>query len=156
MKQIIITLVVVITLASSVQAHEQFVWLRLVNDRVIVNATFERMSDDSLLIVRGNKKLTVLLQDVNQVRFIQGSSIVSGMAIGAGIGLLSGGVIGAIVHSSDPTSWSPEVAATAFAVIGGVVGSVISSFDQPGDLVDLTGKSVDEKREIIQRMLTKE
>ena len=151
---IIVGLILVVALP--VHAHEQFVWLRLVNDRVIVNATFERMSDDSLLIVRGNKKLTVLLQDVKQIRFIQGSSILTGMAIGAGAGLVSGGVIGAIVHSSDPESWSPEVAAVAFAVIGGVVGSVISSFDQPNDLVDLTGKSVDEKREIIQHMLTQE
>lgn len=153
---VLATLLLMINQVLWPQSQNHFVWLRLSDERIIINAQFEQISTDSLIVLRGGRMTGIPLEEIIQIRVIREVSIINGMFIGAGAGIVAGAVIGAIAKSSDPTSWSPAVAAFSFAIVGGVVGSVVSSFGQPGDVVDLKNKTAYEKREIILKLLSKE
>jgi hypothetical protein len=113
------------------------VWLRLTDDRVITNARYQSVNAETLSVVRGGRLVGLDLQDVVQIRFMKGSSMLQGAAIGAGSGLAAGACVASLVHGFGGNSTSVSTTITAFAVIGGIIGGTIAALEKEGDLINL-------------------
>jgi hypothetical protein len=135
--------------------QHQYLWIRLTENRVISNSKYQGVSGDTLVILRGGRIIRVPLVEVVHLRVINGSSTLENVLIGCGSGLAVGALLGVTL----PEKGSPEPGATTtlitLGVIGAVVGGVVNSLEKPGDVVDLSTMSVEEKREFV-RAITKQ
>jgi hypothetical protein len=153
MKRTINVVLAFISLGGFLHAQERYLWLRLSDDRVVTNAVFQSFSGDSLNVSRGGRTLRVSLQEIEQVRILHESSIWKGTVIGAGVGVAVGGVVGIALRSADNPSPSPVTTTMVLGVLGAIIGSVSAAVESPGDVVDLVGNSVEDKREEIRKLI---
>lgn len=90
---VLVTLLLMINQVLWPQSQNHFVWLRLSDERIIINAQFEQISTDSLIVLRGGRMTGIPLEEIIQIRVIREVSIINGMLIGAGAGIVAGAVI---------------------------------------------------------------
>jgi len=134
--------------------QDQYLWVKMSSSRVIINAVFSNVNDDSLSLSRGAKRFSVSLYDVVQIRVVNESSLIEGAATGALIGSGVGAIIGYASKADESTRQFPETSVAIYAVVGAVVGTVQSAFDKPSTIVDLSGRSNHEKASIIHQMFS--
>ena len=118
MKRMTLFLFVAVTLADSLRCQERYLWLRLTENRVVADASFESLGEDSLIVSRGGRRISVPLQELTQIRVIQESMILKGAAIGAGVGVAVGGVISFALQGGDKAQRSPLGTTLIFGVLG--------------------------------------
>lgn len=150
MKRIIRLLSLLILMTGFLSGQDQYLWLRLSADRVVTNSKFRAVQGDTLIILWGGTVTPLPLSEVVQIRVMSGSSIFEGAMIGAGSGLAAGGLTGFTLQAMGKSGPSPATTMIAMGVIGAIVGATVSAIEKPGDLVDLSGKTVEEKRDIIR------
>lgn len=138
---------------SGLSAQNQYLWVKLADDRVVINASFQELTEETIVVKNGMKRIELPLSEVNRIRFIQQSEILEGALYGSAIGFGAGAAIGFMAQSNGSERQNPLSAALIFTVIGGVVGTVKSAFEKPEPIIDLQGKSVAEKRRTIESFL---
>jgi len=153
MKTTLLTLIVLTTTCSALRSQEKYVWIKLNDSRVIINGKFHGLSGDSLIVESGMKRIELPLSDVARMRVINESGILEGALFGGAIGLVTGAALGFLTQSNATEGQSPMSTAVIFTVVGGVVGTVKSAFEKPEPIVDLQGKSVQEKRRIVESLI---
>lgn len=122
---------------DSVHGQDQYVWLRLTGNRVITNAQYVSVSAESVRVVRGGMVVAVSLDEVVQIRFMKGSSMLEGAAVGAGVGLAAGAVAFASLHDAVANRTSATTTVVAFAFVGGLVGGTVAALQKVGEVVNL-------------------
>ncbi len=153
---IILQLIFLVAFTKCSQAQDRHLWLRLSENRVIPNAIVHQVSDDSLVVLSGGKKLVAPLEDIVQVKLIRESSILRGAEIGAAIGLGAGAILGFSLHAINQESASPVTTTLILGILGGIIGSVTASFEHSDDIIDFTGKTKEEKKQLLERILIHE
>ena len=138
---------------SSMSAQNQYLWLKLADDRVVINAVFQELTEETIVVKSGMKRVEFSLSQVDRIRVIRQSEILEGALYGAAIGFGVGTAIGFVAQSNGTDRQNPMSAALIFTVVGGVVGTVKSAFEKPEPIIDLQGKNVAEKRRIIESLL---
>ncbi|MBI2619300.1 MAG: hypothetical protein HYW57_04405 [Ignavibacteriales bacterium] len=134
-------------------AQDHYLWLKLSENRVILNATWRGMEGDSLQLLSGGKSLFVPIEEIEQIRVMREGSIVEGAAVGAGIGLAVGMVAGFLARPVRDQNRTMETSALYIGIVGGIIGSVAGSLRDMEQAVPLEGKSVAEKRETIGKLI---
>lgn len=155
MKQTIRLLSLLILVAGCLHGQDQFLWLRLSENRVITNAKFQTVVGETLIVVRAARITQVPLGDIVQLRVMNSSSMLEGVAIGAGTGLALGGLIGFSLQAMDKPGLPPVTTMVSLSLIGGIIGGTMAALEKPGDVVDMAGKSVEEKRDIIRALVAR-
>ncbi len=143
----------VFLLAVSARSQNEYVWLKLTNGRVVINATIRTSSNDSIVVVRGTKKSSIAFGDIEKLRVIHESSLVTGAIVGAGIGAGIGAAVSTTASRESHSGLGPSNV-LLFGFLGGLIGAIGSSFDSPEEVIDLWGKSNAEKKEIIKRFIS--
>ena len=117
--------------------QDQYVWLRLEGHHVITNARYHSVTAETVLVVRGGMLVGLDLDDGVQIRFMKGSSMINGAAIGAGSGLATGVLVATSLKAfcGDGTSVSTTI--VAFTVMGGIIGGTVAALEKEGDIVSL-------------------
>ena len=138
---------------NGLNAQNQYLWIKLADDRVVINAAFQELTEEAIVVKSGMKRVELSLSDVHRIRVIQQSQILEGALYGSAIGFGAGAAIGFIAQSNGTDRQNPLSAALIFTVVGGVVGTVKSAFEKPEPIIDLNGKNVAEKRQIIQNLM---
>jgi len=134
-------------------AQDRYFWLKLSGNRVMVNVQARSIRGDSLEVMQDMNRVFIPIQQIEEVRMIDAGSIMNGALIGAGIGMVVGGVAGAIGKESRERSTSIGVSALSVGVIGGIVGSVAGSMQDQEEILDLSGKDLQEKIRLIAEAL---
>ena len=155
MKRMIVLLSVISVVVGCLHSQDQYLWMRLSENRAMTNALFQSLSGDSLVVLRGGRRVSVPLQEIVQIRLIRESSILEGAAIGSGVGLAVGGAVGFSLRAADKSGSSPLRTALMFGVMGAIVGSLSAALDHPDAIVHLAGMTVAEKRKMIETIVTK-
>ena len=150
-----VAMVMVLCVGNQVtRGQDQYLWVKMSNSRVIINATFMKVNDDSLTIRRGAKGFSLCLYDVVQIRRVSESSLIQGAATGALVGSGVGAILGYASKPDASTHQFPATSVAIYAVVGAVVGTVQSAFDKPSPIVELSGRSNHEKATIIQQLFS--
>ena len=152
MKELILTGLLTGFLLSGLDA--QYLWIKLVDDRVVINAEFQELTEKAIVVKSGMKRVELSLSDVDRIRVIRQSEILEGVLYGAAIGFGAGTAIGFAAHSNGTDKQNPLSAALIFTVVGGVVGTVKSAFEKPEPIIDMAKMSISEKRRTITSLLS--
>lgn len=155
MRKLIMLVLSLLIAGQFVKAQDNFMWLKLSDSRVVINGKFRQLSGDTLFITNGMKEFSLPLKEVVRIRVIQGGTIMEGALLGAGAGFGVGTAVGFLARSSGPDTQYPLGTALIFTVVGGVVGTIKTAFDKPEPIVDLYGKTNEEKRVIIEKLVAK-
>ena len=119
------------------EGQDQYVWLRLEGHRVITDARYQSVTAETLRVVRGGAVVELDLDDVVQIRFMQGSSMLQGAAIGAASGLATGAFVASSLNALGRNGTSISTTLAGFTVIGGIIGGTIAALESEGDIVRL-------------------
>lgn len=138
---------------SGLSAQNQYLWIKLTDDRVVINAVFQELTEETIVVKSGMKRVELSLSEVDRIRVIQQSEILEGTLYGSAIGFGVGTAIGFAAQSNGTDRQNPLSTALIFTVVGGVVGTVKSAFEKPESIIDLQGKNVAEKRRTIESLL---
>jgi hypothetical protein len=132
-------------------AQDQYLWIRLTGNRVMTNSQYQAVAGDTLVILRGGRITRVPICEIVQLRVINSSSTLKGVMIGSGSGLAVGALLGFSLQGKDgPGSVTTII---ALGVIGAIVGGTASALEKPGDVVDVSGMSIEEKRVLVREMV---
>ena len=153
MKTTTMTFLMLAVTYSGLNGQDNFLWLKLSDDRVVINGEFRRLSGDTLFITNAMRGISLPLKEIVRIRVIQGGTIMEGALLGAGAGFGVGTAVGLLARSSGPDTQYPLGTALIFTVVGGVVGTVKTAFDKPEPIIDLYGKTTEEKRIIIEKLV---
>lgn len=74
MKTIAIYLALLLMGEGVALAQDQYLWIRLTEDRVITNSKYQAASGDTLVILRGGRIMGMLLCEIVHLRVINRSS----------------------------------------------------------------------------------
>jgi hypothetical protein len=140
---------------NGLSAQNQYLWIKLADDRVVINAAFQELTEETIVVKTGMKKVEFSLSEVDRIRVVRQSEILEGALYGSAIGFGAGAAIGLAAQSNGTDKQNPLSTALIFTVIGGVVGTVKSAFEKPEPIIDLEGKNVAEKRRTIESLLLK-
>ena len=138
---------------SGMKAQSQYLWIKLADDRVVINAAFQELTEETIVVKSGMKRVEFSLSEVDRIRVIRQSEILEGALYGSAIGFGAGAAVGFAAQSNGTDKQNPLSTALIFTVIGGVVGTVKSAFEKPEPIIDLQGKNVAEKRRTIGSLL---
>ena len=153
MKTTLLTIIILVTMCSGATAQEKYVWLKLNDGRVIINGVFLQLNNETLMVESGMKRIEMPLADVSRIRIIHETAIFEGALYGSAIGFGTGAALGFLTQTNATEGQNPMSTAIIFTVVGGVVGTVKSAFEKPEPIVDLRGRSVQEKRRIIESLI---
>ena len=154
MKKLIALGLFILIAGQFAAAQDNFLWLKLSDGRVVINGEFRQLNSDTIFITAGSKKISLPLREVERIRVIQGGTILEGTLLGVGMGFGMGTAVGFLARSTGPNTQYPLGTALIFTVVGGVVGTVKTAFEKPEPIVDLHGKTNEEKRMIIEKLVT--
>jgi hypothetical protein len=153
MKTVLLTLSLLMIGSDDLRSQEVSLWIRLSEDRVLNDSRFCDVNDDTLLVVSGNRLMSIPLTQVLQIRAIKDSSITNGILVGSGCGLVLGGLVDLSLSAMDRSSSPKGATWLACAVLGGIVGGTIAALEKPGDLISMEGKSSNEKTRLIRAVV---
>ncbi|MBF8293729.1 MAG: hypothetical protein HW389_274 [Bacteroidetes bacterium] len=134
-------------------AQDQYLWIRLTGNRVMTNSQYQAVAGDTLVILRGGRITRVPLCEIVQLRVINSSSTLKGVMIGSGSGLAVGALLGFSLQGKDGPGPGSVTTIIALGVIGAIVGGTASALEKPGDVVDVSGMSIEEKRVLVREMV---
>ena len=158
MKTVLLTLSLLMIDVADLRSQEISLWIRLSEDRVLTECKFCNVSNDTLYVSSGNQIVPIPLVQVCQIRGIKNSTVTEGVLMGSGCGVIFGSLLGLSLNTAEKPGPSTGATCLAFAVLGGIVGGVMTALEKPGELVTLEGKSVDEQirliRELVRRVST--
>lgn len=143
-KLLLIALIMISTRAGA-QDLDHYAWVKLAGNRVLVNVQLLHLRADSLVVLRDGRPVVVPVSHILSIKILHESSILSGTAIGAGIGAFSGAAVGVVLSSDDKDTWNPVSTSLYGCVIGGIIGAVTSSAGNSERILDLERATMDER-----------
>jgi len=119
----------------------------------MLNVILMSVEEESVTVLRDDRLVKIPLIDIEKVSLIRSGKMVQGAIVGAGVGLIVGGVAG--FAGAPPDDRKPRTITTAVAagVIGGIVGSVIGSMPEKADLLDFRNSTTLERKNVLSSLL---
>ena len=145
--------VMVLFAAQTIVAQEAHLWIGLSGNRVMLDAILRSVQDESVTVVSDGRIVDISLREIEQVRVIHGGLMMRGAAVGASTGFAVGGLIGFLGAPRDDRNTRIATTALAMGIIGGIIGSVIESMPDEGEILDLRGKTAAAKKETFEEIL---
>jgi len=158
-----IVFIVTLILVQSVLAQENHWRLTFDNGTNIRNITQKTLTGDSLFIIHSKIIEWVPLQSIVKIRIVKKSKFWQGAGIGFLSGVLAAGLFGALTYErssySDVAAGIPATAVllgiTTYGMAGSVIGGTIGSFSGKDIVFDLSGRTLEEKKAVIRKILDK-
>ena len=151
-----LTMVVFVLLCSwrfAAAAQDQFAWIRLTENRVLISVLLKGIQGDSLLVLRDGKNFFVPIGEMTEIRTLKEGSMLGDVAIGMGIGAAVGGLAGLFANPSNDGRWNAGTGALYIGILCGIVGSVVGSMPDSTSVQDLSGMTNIEKKAALGRIL---
>lgn len=155
MKTMVRALSALLLVGQILVAQEYRLWIGLSGNRVLLDGVLRSVEEESITIEKDGRVLSVSLSEMEQCRVIRGGLITRGAVAGAGSGLLIGGLMGYLGSSGEDRDVRAGTAALAAGIVGAIIGSVIESAPNEGDMLNLREKTLAEKREILAEILNR-
>ncbi len=153
MKTIAIILLTAGLNLPAAQCKELRLWLKLTGNRVMLDAVLVAVSGDTAVLNLEGRPRRLALREIEQLRLIREKSILEGALVGVGAGIVAGSIIGFLGRSMDDRPWNVKSASLTLGMMGGLVGTVVSSVPDAGDIIDVSSLSVEQRGEVLKRFL---
>ncbi|HAL57848.1 MAG TPA: hypothetical protein DCP63_15635 [Bacteroidetes bacterium] len=136
---------------SASRSQDEHLWLRLTENRVIPDAQFDRVSNDTLYILRGRRVTPMPVGSIIEIHVRKSSTSLYGALLGAGIGGAVGAAAGLGLQLTNTGSTTAVTPILLGCVLGGIVGGVSSAEGEGTASLDLKGMTDEEKSKTIRQ-----
>lgn len=153
MKTMVLTVFVLFSISSPLAGQEHHLWIGLSRHRVMPDVVLHTVQDEFVTVSSDGRVSKVWLVEVEQVRVIQEGLIMRGAAVGASVGVAIGGLVGFLGASRDDRNSRVGTTALVVGVMGGIIGSVLESVPEKGEIIELRDRAIDSKREVFEKIL---
>ncbi len=150
---LVIAISLIIPAQAGAQNPDHYAWVKLSGNRVMVNVQLLSLRGNSLLVLRDGAIVEVPVDHILGIKVLTESSMLGGLAIGAGIGAFSGAAVGVALSQGDDNTWNPVSTSMYGCIIGGIIGAVTSTAGHSDRVVNLEHASGDERTLILRDLL---